>query len=75
MSQETQIAVSLVREIFKEMFAAHETTIASIISANTKIVNERLDKISDELRQTNNKLISMDKDIADLKESLDTTHF
>ena len=44
--EEEGITVEQIRKIFNEQFKTHEENIKTIISANTKILNDRMDQLS-----------------------------
>jgi hypothetical protein len=67
------IAVEKVKEIFKEMFQTHEASIAIIIAGNTKITNDRLEKLTEAVMCSNNRLEQMEKDYKELKEFVYTS--
>ena len=55
----------LLQELFTEMFKKHEATMASIISANHKIVNDRLDVLSREIEDVKSSLEFTQNDMDD----------
>ena len=57
--QDQNVTLDSIKELFEKMFKKHEETIKSIISSNNKIMNDRLDKLSN--------------DICDFKHSLEFT--
>ena len=58
-AEECNISVQQIRQLFLEMFKTHEENIVKIISANNKIVNDRIDQL--------------EKKIDDIQESLEYT--
>ena len=57
--EEPNISVNQIRQLFMEMFKTHEENIIKIISANNKIVNDRIDML--------------EKKIGDIQESMEFT--
>ena len=47
-----QILLQIIREIVKDELAAHEATIKELKNSSMKSTNERLDRLSKEIRQS-----------------------
>ena len=69
------------KELFEKMFKKHEETIKSIISSNNKIMNDRLEKLSNDINdfkhsleftqhEFKTKIENVNEEIKDIKEQL-----
>ena len=56
----------------KESFKKFEQTVLQIISANTKIINDRMDKMMLEIEKTNKRIKEFDEEKEEIKKSLET---
>ena len=81
---ERQISINLVKDIFNEMFAEqnkktlemfkeHEQTVLSIISSNFTIINQRLDKLAQDITNNTNRIDKIAEENNEIKYSLETT--
>ena len=76
---ESQISIEMIKNIFTEMFPeqyerqeslfkSHEETILSIISSNTKITTQQLDKFNEKIEEDANRIERLEKQNYDFSE-------
>ena len=66
------ISIETIKELFIEMFKAQEETIRKIVSSCNSDTIMRLDRLSEEIQDNNERLEKLNKETADLKISLET---
>ena len=67
------VSVDIIKELFTEVFKVEEETIRKIVSScNTDIIT-RLDQLTEEIQDSNEKLNKLNKETEDLKLSLDAS--
>ena len=67
------ISVEMIKELFTEMFTAQEETIRKIVSSCNSDTIVRLDRLSEEIQDNNERLEKLNKETVDLKISLETS--
>ena len=67
------ISIETIKELFIEMFKAQEETIRKIVSSCNSDTIMRLDRLSEEIQDNNERLEKLNKETVDLKISLDTS--
>ena len=63
----------MIKELFTEMFKAQEETIRKIVSSCNSDTIVRLDRLSQEIQDNNERLEKLNKETVDLKISLETS--
>ena len=63
----------MIKELFTEMFKAQEETTRKIVSSCNSDTIVRLDRLSQEIQDNNERLEKLNKETADLKISLETS--
>ena len=66
------ISIETIKELFIEMFKAQEETIRKIVSSCNSDTIMRLDRLSEEIQDNNERLEKLNKETVDLKISLET---
>ena len=67
------ISIKTIKELFIEMFKAQEETIRKIVSSCNSDTIMRLDRLSEEIQDNNERLEKLNKETVDLKVSLETS--
>ena len=67
------ISIETIKELFIEMFKAQEETIRKIVSSCNSDTIMRLDRLSEEIQDNNERLEKLNKETVDLKISLETS--
>ena len=67
------ISIETIKELFIEMFKAQEETIRKIVSSCNSDTIVRLDRLSEEIQDNNERLEKLNKETVDLKISLETS--
>ena len=67
------ISIEMIKELFTEMFKAQEETIRKIVSSCNSDTIVRLDRLSEEIQDNNERLEKLNKETVDLKISLETS--
>ena len=67
------ISIETIKELFIEMFKAQEETIRKIVSSCNSDTIMRLDRLSEEIQDNNERLEKLNKETIDLKISLETS--
>ena len=67
------ISIETIKELFIEMFKAQEETIRKIVSSCNSDTIMRLDQLSEEIQDNNERLEKLNKETVDLKISLETS--
>ena len=67
------ISIETIKELFIEMFKAQEETIRKIVSSCNSDTIMRLDRLSKEIQDNNERLEKLNKETVDLKLSLETS--
>ena len=67
------ISIETIKELFIEMFKAQEETIRKIVSTCNSDTIMRLDRLSEEIQDNNERLEKLNKETVDLKISLETS--
>ena len=67
------ISIETIKELFIEMFKAQEETIRKIVSSCNSDTIVRLDRLSKEIQDNNERLEKLNKETVDLKISLETS--
>ena len=67
------ISIETIKELFIEMFKAQEETIRKIVSSCNSDAIMRLDRLSEEIQDNNERLEKLNKETVDLKISLETS--
>ena len=67
------ISIEIIKELFIEMFKAQEETIRKIVSSCNSDTIMRLDRLSKEIQDNNERLEKLSKETVDLKISLETS--
>ena len=67
------ISIETIKELFIEMFKAQEETIRKIVSSCNSDTIMRLDRLSEEIQDDNERLEKLNKETVDLKISLETS--
>ena len=67
------ISIETITELFIEMFKAQEETIRKIVSSCNSDTIMRLDRLSEEIQDNNERLEKLNKETVDLKISLETS--
>ena len=63
----------MIKELFTQMFKAQEETIRKIVSSCNSDTIVRLDRLSQEIQDNNERLEKLNKETVDLKISLETS--
>ena len=63
----------MIKELFTEMFKAQEETVRKIVSSCNSDTIVRLDRLSEEVQDNNERLEKLIKETVDLKISLETS--
>ena len=67
------ISIETIKELFTEMFKAQEETIRKIVSSCNSDTIVRLDRLSEEIQDNNERLEKLNKETVDLKINLETS--
>ena len=67
------VSIETIKELFIEMFKAQEKTIRKIVSSCNSDTIVRLDRLSEEIQDNNERLEKLNKEIVDLKIGLETS--
>ena len=67
------ISIEMIKQLFTEMFKVHEETIRKIVSSCNSDTIVRLDRLSEEIQDNNERLEKLNKETVDLKISLETS--
>ena len=67
------MSTEMIKELFTEMFKAQEETIRKIVSSCNLDTIVRLDRLSEEIQDNNERLEKLNKETVDLKISLETS--
>ena len=67
------ISIEMIKQLFTEMFKVHEETIRKIVSSCNSEIILRLDRLSEEIQDNNERLEKLNKETVDLKISLETS--
>ena len=67
------ISIEMIKELFTEMFKVQEETIRKIVSSCNSDTIVRLDRLSEEIQDNNERLEKLNKETVDLKISLETS--
>ena len=67
------ISIEMIKELFTEMFKAQEETVRKIVSSCNSDTIVRLDRLSEEIQDNNERLEQLIKETVDLKISLETS--
>ena len=67
------ISIETIKELFIEMFKAQEETIRKIVSSCNSDTIMRLDRLSEEIQDNNERLEKLNKETVDLKITLETS--
>ena len=66
-------SIEMIKELFTEMFKVQEETIRKIVSSCNSDTIVRLDRLSQEIQDNNERLEKLNKETVDLKISLETS--